>query len=146
MCRGQLNRQLRISEIGLEEIMGECLGRTIQIEGQSSSSTTRAPAYALRLTTKQGKTNKFGRPVSVGIYRHKEIELCAFSAFGLYFFWRFHIAGEEVPDFTRKETWYNRYLLIGRIYFKQNTYQIINLIRLSANQSKKVTHAKMTLI
>ncbi len=103
MARSQLTRMVRLSEMGLEEVEGECCND--------------APAYALRLTVKNGKTNKFGRPTSVGLFRHKDVEFCAFGALGLYFFWRFQIQEEAPPNFLDRHSWYDSFMMICESFF-----------------------------
>ena len=66
MARGQLSRNLRLSEIGVE---------MIENENRNGDTVT-----ALRFTTRKGKMNKFGRIVSVGLFRHKYLDLCGISA------------------------------------------------------------------
>jgi hypothetical protein len=63
------------------------------------------PALVVRLD--HGKTNKFGKVEFGGAIRHKDHRVCAFGALAQYFFYRWHISGEEFPNFEKNATWFD---------------------------------------
>jgi hypothetical protein len=69
-------------------------------EGES-----KCPALVLRLD--HGKTNKFNKIQFSATIRNKNVELCAFGAFAMYLFYRFHITMEDFPTFTSNRTWFD---------------------------------------
>ncbi|KAE8260648.1 hypothetical protein A4X13_0g227 [Tilletia indica] len=67
--------------------------------------------HALVLIMNNGKCNQFGRLEYGGCMRYKDVLECPHAAMGIYLFERFHCAGEPFPSFTRREDWYDTYLL-----------------------------------
>ena len=63
------------------------------------------PALVVRLD--HGKTNKFGKVEFGGTVRHKDHRVCAFGGLAQYFFYRWHISGEEFPNFEKNSTWFD---------------------------------------
>lgn len=41
------------------------------------------------------------------IFRHKNVAWCSISALAIHFVDRYHIQGEEAPDFADRSSWYN---------------------------------------
>ncbi|OAD81211.1 hypothetical protein PHYBLDRAFT_99792, partial [Phycomyces blakesleeanus NRRL 1555(-)] len=56
------------------------------------------PAFVLVL--KQGKTNQFGRIELAACLRNSKVEICPFMALRCYFFWRWHIDGEQEMPYS----------------------------------------------
>lgn len=53
-----------------------------------------------------GKTNQYGRTEYAGAFRQKDPLVCVVGALALYFFWRFDVCGEDLPNFTDNEQLY----------------------------------------
>ncbi len=51
----------------------------------------------------QRKTNQFGKNELGACIRNKEVENCPVGAIGLHLFYRYHIAKEFPPDFSKSE-------------------------------------------
>ena len=65
------------------------------------------PHIALCFSTKEGKTNAKADRHYSGSMRHRNIEDCSHRVSAFYFFMRFHISGEDPPDFSARKNWYN---------------------------------------
>ena len=113
MCRSQIVRYLRLSEVGVENVSSNPERKNIAIRLAMMKGK-------IRLAMMKGKTNQFERTQTVGIMRfyilifmdrHKHVEYCTISALAIHLVHRFHIKGEEAPDFTNRESWYNSPLL-----------------------------------
>jgi Centromere DNA-binding protein complex CBF3 subunit, domain 2 len=55
--------------------------------------------------------------------RHKDVLLCTMGALAQYLFWRWHIVGEEPPDFSSHQAWYELKILVGADRFKPLSYE-----------------------
>jgi len=55
----------------------------------------------------QGKTNQFGRIEYSGTLRHRNPKICAVGAIALYFFDRFHVHQEKLPDIESAANWFD---------------------------------------
>lgn len=64
-----------------------------------------SPCEAVVLTISNGKTNRFGRKQFMGSIRNRNPLFCVMNALALYFFWRWHISGEQPPSFTSRKSW-----------------------------------------
>jgi hypothetical protein len=78
---------------------------TVEMESEGPTS-----CIALGLVKGRGKINQFGKPLFSGYYRHADVRICAVSAVALFLFYRFHIAGENVPNFSSSQHWYTTVL------------------------------------
>jgi hypothetical protein len=63
------------------------------------------PCDALVMTMDRGKTNQRGQIEYGAVMRHKNVNVCPIGATALYLFSRFHMEGEQFPDFTKRENW-----------------------------------------
>jgi hypothetical protein len=61
------------------------------------------PCFAVVVQITNGKMNKTGKKQFMGALRHRDPMLCTQSALAQYFFWRWHISGEQLPSFRRKQ-------------------------------------------
>jgi hypothetical protein len=55
--------------------------------------------------------------------RHKDVHLCTMGTLAQYLFWRWHIAGEDPPDFSSHKAWYKLKILVGANRFKPLSYE-----------------------
>jgi hypothetical protein len=55
--------------------------------------------------------------------RHKDVHLYTIGALAQYLFWRWHIAGEDPPDFSSHKAWYELKILVGANRFKLLLYE-----------------------
>jgi Centromere DNA-binding protein complex CBF3 subunit, domain 2 len=55
--------------------------------------------------------------------RHKDVHLCTMGALAQYLFWRWHIVGEDPPDFSSHKSWYELKILVGANRFKPLSYE-----------------------
>ncbi|POM78092.1 Hypothetical protein PHPALM_4427 [Phytophthora palmivora] len=66
---------------------------------------------ALVMIMEQGKTNQFGRREFGSCRRHCKVEICPVGALAFYFFFRWSIEKEDIPNFLVPERWYDIKLL-----------------------------------
>ncbi|POM76832.1 Short-chain dehydrogenase [Phytophthora palmivora] len=62
---------------------------------------------ALVMITEQGKTNQYGRREFGSCIRHTNAEACPIGALALYFFLRWCVRMESIPDFLQPQKWYD---------------------------------------
>lgn len=98
MLRGETLRSANLSHIFPLEFKDE--------------GATRCPVFVMMITG--GKTNQEGHKLYSGVIRHKNVNTCAFGATGFYLFHRFHVQGEQFPDFSSNRNWFNIKLARGR--------------------------------
>ncbi len=69
---------------------------------------------ALVMMLNKGKTNKCGKIQYGAVLRNKDVTVCAINALAMYFFFRWHVSGENFPDMSSKQSWYDIYALKGK--------------------------------
>ncbi|POM71737.1 Hypothetical protein PHPALM_11653 [Phytophthora palmivora] len=62
---------------------------------------------ALVMVMGQGKTNQYGRREFGSCIRHTNVEVCPIGALALYFFFRWCVQMESIPDFLQPQKWYD---------------------------------------
>jgi hypothetical protein len=100
MLRSESNRLLELPNLFVHQLGGE--------EGEGSWT----PSVVMMIT--EGKTLKIGHTDYTGLLRHKDPVLCPIASLALYLFWRFHIGGEQPPNFNNRESWYHSKLFPGK--------------------------------
>lgn len=99
MLRGDDRRKLELADLSLDEMP--------KSEGPSA-------CFAVQYMITGGKTNKTGKKDFMAAIRHKDPTLCSMGALAQLLFWRWHLAGEAIPDFSSRTSWYNTKLLVGK--------------------------------
>jgi cellulose synthase/poly-beta-1,6-N-acetylglucosamine synthase-like glycosyltransferase len=93
-----------------------------------------------------GKNNPKKITQYSGAIRHKDVNVCAFGAVGLYLFFRFHVENEPFPDFTNSEIWFDIKLVKGSNRLKPiaattQTDSVTKIFDACGISSKKKTHS-----
>lgn len=104
------------------------------------------PCWPMIIMKSHGKTNQFGHIEYMGVMRHKEPLLCTVSQTAFYFFYRWNITGEPVPQFYQRQKWYDWHFFKGSKIDKAISYEIqlqwINKVfKATGLLSKKKTHS-----
>jgi hypothetical protein len=63
------------------------------------------PCHALVIIMNRGKTNRGGKIEYGAMMRNKNVHKCPIGAVALYLFSRFHLEGEDFPDFSTRQAW-----------------------------------------
>jgi hypothetical protein len=98
LLRGENRRRMEIADLSLTSYPSH--------EGPT-------PCHCLVLLIREGKTNETGKKEYMGSLRHKDPLFCTQGALAQSFFYRWHIAGEALPSFRRRQDWYRIKTLVG---------------------------------
>ncbi|CAN6611856.1 hypothetical protein TRVA0_005S00122 [Trichomonascus vanleenenianus] len=98
LYRGDNSRRVDLSDLALFTVSHEA--------GQESSF------QVVSCRSDQAKNNQYGRIHHAAVARNKEIEICLVSSLAMLLLWRFDLTSEGLPDFSRRETWYDVKLFI----------------------------------
>ena len=79
-----------------------------------SEGTGGQQCQCLVIGRQQGKTVQKGQIMYSGMYRQKNVSLCAVNSIALYTFARWDRSFEQAPDFNLRQSWYNTKLFVGR--------------------------------
>ncbi len=104
--RGDNIRRLRLPNIGLIVFPDE------GVNG----------ANLLRTVWRKSKRNQYGNVEETTLMRHKHPELCAMGALAMYFFYRWHVGDEPWPDFSKRQNWYDIYVIKGASPVDESRY------------------------
>ncbi|POM80479.1 Hypothetical protein PHPALM_1680 [Phytophthora palmivora] len=63
--------------------------------------------YGMLSTCDENGSNQYGRREFGSCIRHTNVEVCPIGALALYFFFRWYVQMESIPDFLQPQKWYD---------------------------------------
>lgn len=105
LARGENLRMVQLADI-FHEVDNE------------SSAEAESPLAGLYILTDKSKTNKTGKKQTVGVIRHRDVEVCGVGALAFYLFERFHISNSPFPLIFNRPLWFNTKLFVLNKKFK----------------------------
>lgn len=108
----------------LRNMLAQLLSNHMALRGESARSLEFADMFSVNLPNEgngncvafiailsQGKTNQVGRIEFGACMRNRDVRICGIGALALYMFQRYHMEGENIPNFANPEEWYKIKLL-----------------------------------